>query len=204
MRAGSVSRERERDLMDRVPDAVNQFESAFAAMDRCISLIEESGLHKVMDARLGRCMRHLVNPEDSLTRAITNYFTEIGSPPEMITDLKRDFGIFQFDLIKRFGRGHLLNLRNMYKQGVDANRQMLNYTKDHGLRYIRGRCGPPAWAFEVSKILGWAGESVWAWVVVIIIAALVAAIIIICSLDILPAEIQSACDYVRFELSLSF
>ncbi len=203
IRSGTVSKEQEEDLKRRAPQAMEQYKAASQAMDRCVSCVVDSGFEEVVDAQLGQFMRHMGNPRHPLSRVAENYFIDIGSSREMISEFRRNYRPFEFDFINRLGRGHFSNLRDLHKEGVDAQLNMLAYTRDHGLRYIRG-CDPPTWAIWVSEILAYAGIGINAWIVAAIIVFLVAIIILICSLNILPSNIQQLCNYAGFTLGLSW
>ena len=94
-----------------------------------------------------------------------------------------------FDYIGAVTKGDVANVRPLLAQGVNAQVQVLEYTRQHGFDYIRGE-GPPAWAIWVSEILAAVGISISAWVVLAVIAGAAATLVLICAAHILPVWLQ--------------
>jgi hypothetical protein len=122
-------------------------------------------------------------------QATMGYFRKIGFSNPMIDEFKSSYKATGFEFIKSLGGGTFAQAKAVSAKGAEARMAVLKYTQENGLDYIRGG-GPPGWAVTVSGILASVGIAISAWVIVAIIAGLVALLVALCVTKVLPA---SAC-----------
>lgn len=176
-----------------IPAGIETYRRAFSHIEDAMRVIEESGFHTLLDRHSDGITQLLADERGYLARRLSSYFGKVGCAPTMLTEFQSKFQDTNYRFIATIGAGSFSNLPTILRESVDAQVNILEYTKENGFSYLQGKCGPPAWAVTVSKILAWAGISVAAWVVVVIIAALIIIVTTICALKILPSNIQQYC-----------
>jgi hypothetical protein len=201
---GSVPADLETAFQQSVPAGIQAYRDAFGSAANCLQIIEKSGFGNVLERHSGDFTRYLADEQHPFGAIVIHHFRHMGCSTPMIQEFQNNFRSTNFDFINLVGKGHFSNLGPALQQGMDAQVEILQYTQKNGLTYLRGHCGPPAWAVAVSEVLAWFGISISAWAVVAVIATLVATIILICTLHILPSNIQSLCDEIKLDLSLNF
>lgn len=201
---GTVPKELETALRNKSSAAKQAFQDAFGAIDTCLETIEQCGLDKVLDRHLTKFTGLLAIPNHPFREAVVGHFVKVGCSQAMVKEFDDSLGTVNYDIVKVVGNGKFSNLRGRLREGVQAQVSILDYTKDHGLDYLRGQCGPPSWAVVVVQVLAYFGISVSAWWVVAAVAVVIALLITLCATGHLPDSILSKCRYLSVKLGFSF
>jgi hypothetical protein len=177
---GGITPDLESQFIETIPEMRKNYKDAFASVDKVLDTLSKAKFDKVVEKHLTPLMANLGNDKHPLTQVVTDYFRKVGCAPEMMTEFRRNFEVTQYNFMPLAG-GNLAGLRNLTTEGVKAQVSIMDYTEKEGFSYLRGNCGPPAWAVAVAKILASVGISVSAWVVVLIIVTLFAILLVICN-----------------------
>lgn len=186
----------EADYKMAIPNAIANYTAAFGSMSVMLDMLEKSNFSKVVNNHFSDLCNLLKDEKSSIQKGLIGFFTDLGCSKEMVAEFKAEFSKIDYDFAG-LSSNDIANLRTITEESVQAQVAILEYSKIHGLNYLRGKCGPPEWAIVVSEILAWAGISVAAWVVVVIIVVLIAALITICVVwyNDLPNEIKNLCGH---------
>ncbi|MCX6827729.1 MAG: hypothetical protein NT002_00355 [candidate division Zixibacteria bacterium] len=163
-----------------IPEGRKNYEAAFKAVDTMCDALVESGLDKVMEKHLPAIMGVLENEQHPFSQLTTRFFVRAGTTREMLDEFRIHFAPIHYNFFGAVGPS-LVSIQAFSVKARKAQLSILDHTSEHGFDYLRGECGPPAWAILASKILASAGISVSAWILVAIIAALLAILAIICA-----------------------
>jgi hypothetical protein len=179
-------------FMETIPTGRQAYVRAFEAADRAAQGLERAGMGDALADSFRPFLATLATPSHPYADAVLGYFRHIGCSQSMIDEFLHSFKPINFDFYGHFGGG-LSEIRELSQRGVQAQLEIIDHTAEHGFDYLRGACGPPAWAVTASEILAAAGISISAWIVVAIIAALVALLILICELAAKGTWVGNAC-----------
>lgn len=185
----------EADFKAALPNAILNYQAAFNAISKILSMLETSGFDKVVNNCFPDLCGLLGDEKANLRNALVGFFTDLGCSREMIAEFKSEFSKIDYNFADMCSN-NILKLKDITEQSVHAQVSILEYSQEYGMSYLRGKCGPPSWAVIVSEILNWAGISISAWVVVATIATLIPVLVSICKLNYsnLPDEIKILCD----------
>lgn len=184
-----------------IPKGRKAYRDAFESADAMAEALEGAGFDRVLREHLRPFTEKLSSPSHPLSETVFGYFRERGCTEPMLAEFTSSFRKIDFDFFGH-AEGGLEELRGMSKRGVDAQLEILDYTEENGFSYLRGRCGPPAWAVTASKILAAAGISVSAWVIVAIIVTLLATLVAICVLSSPGSWLRQQCDKLKVLLPI--
>lgn len=194
IREGKIAPDVDSRFRAKIPKAIEDYRGAFRSMVACLEHVKNAELWEVVKDRIAPiATTDLLDEGKTLGKMVKPYIERIGVDEPMIRQFRTAFGETNHNLVETVAGGEFRRLQSLTEEGVNAQVSILEYSKEHGLDYIKGRCGPPAWAVWVSTILAAAGISISAWVVVIIIVALVAILASICLAVNVAAWIKSAC-----------
>ncbi|HYP02173.1 MAG TPA: hypothetical protein VER76_18420 [Pyrinomonadaceae bacterium] len=193
---GDVPSDLEGEFVKTIPEMRKTFKEAFAEIDKVVDTLSQAKFDKVVEKHLTPLMANLSNDKHPFTQVVTEYFRKVGCAPEMMTEFRRNFEVTQYNFMPVTG-GTLSGLRKLTNEGVQAQVSIMDYTEKEGFSYLRGKCGPPAWAVAVAKILASVGISISAWVVVLIIVALFATLLIICNASSPGTWLRTQCEKVN-------
>jgi hypothetical protein len=190
---GAVAPDLEAGLKAAAPAAIQQYTTAFKSLDACLGIIIESELRPLVNGPVGDITRRYLLDETTIFgQTGVGYFRSLGIDTPMLDEFKAHFQSANLDYVGVVAGGDVANMRPMLAAAVQAQVEVLTYTQQHGLDYIRGH-GPPAWAVTVSEILGYVGISISAWAVVAVIAGLLVTVVLVCAAHILPQSLQNLC-----------
>jgi hypothetical protein len=185
------------DFRRSIAGGLAEYRAAFGAMDSCLTLVAQSKMGEIANRHVDKFLAlHTFNAAGTFGKAADDYLGKIGVTAAMKEEFRVNFSKAGFRLVGSVAGGDLNRLHEVTKQGVEAQASILTYTEQHGFDYLRGKCGPPAWAILVSEILAAVGISIAAWVVVAIIVTLVLILVGICAAKILPPSLQNDCVYL--------
>lgn len=193
---GHLPSDLEKEFIKEIPEMRRNYQEAFASVNKVLDTLNQSKLDTVLEKHLGPITANLANDRHPLTQVVSRYFTQIGCAPEMMSEFRRNFEVTQYNLLA-VGGGKFGGLRKLTDEGVRAQMEIMNYTEKEGFNYLRGKCGPPAWAVAVAKILASIGISVSAWVVVVIIVTLFAILLVVCNASQPGTWLRTQCEKVN-------
>jgi hypothetical protein len=193
---GSLPAGLEDGLKQAVAPAREHYKNAFAAMDACLTQVEQSQFKGLADTHVAalakRCM---FDTSTIFGRAAAGYFQKAGFSTDQVAEFTRQYAPIGCDFIGVLGHGDISNLRPVYQDGVNAQVEIMNHTEQNGLDFIRGSGGPPAWAVTAAAILAYFGIAISAWVIVATIAAIAVTLAALCGIfwNSLPAWAKTGC-----------
>jgi hypothetical protein len=178
---GSLPPGLEDGLKQGVPAARDHFTQGFAALDGCLAQVEQSQFKSLVNTHVAVLGKQCAfDTGNVFGRTAAGYFQRVGFSAQQVTEFKRQFAPIGYDFIGVLGRGDVSGVRPVSAQGVSAHIQIMNHTEQHGLDYIRGAGGPPAWAVTASEILALFGISISAWVILAVIATIAVTLAFLC------------------------
>ena len=201
---GTISPALENSLKAQVHKGRQAFKLAFGGIDRCIENFESAGFGKVLDRHLPRFLPMLGVDHHPLRSLVDGHLSRVGCSPSMLEEGHHSLAGAQYDVLGRLGGGKVKGLRKALAQSVEAQNGLFDYTEKDGLRYLRGRCGPPTWAVVATKVLAYFGLSVSAWWVVAAVTVVVALLVTLCATKALPADVLEKCKYLSIKLKFTF
>jgi hypothetical protein len=176
----------EQQLKDSAPQALQNFQAAFLSLGNCADHITNAGLDRVLEKHSDvLTSRYTFDEANPFGQATMSYFRTLGFSTPMIEEFKSSYKATNCEFIKNLGGGKFAQVREVSSKGVEARVEILKYTHENGLAYIRGG-GPPAWAVTVSSILASVGIVISAWVIVAIIVSLIVLLGVLCITHVLP------------------
>lgn len=193
---GSLPAELEDGLKQSVAPARAHFRNGFAALNSCLDQVERSQFKALVNTHVAAMGKRCTFDEGNIFgRTASGYFQRVGFSADQVAEFKRQYAPIGYDFIGVLGQGNVSNLRQISQQGVDAHVEIMNYTEQHGLDYLRGAGGPPAWAVTASEILALFGIGISAWAILAVIATVAVTLAIICSVfwNSLPGWAQAGC-----------
>jgi hypothetical protein len=193
---GSLEPGLEDGLKQSVPAARDHFTRGFDSVDQCLATVEGSAFKAICDTHVARLSARCAFDDGNVFgRTASTYYQRLGFSTAQIEEFKRQYAPIGYDFIGTVGKGDVSQIRAYSAAGRDAHVQIMNHTEQHGLDYIRGRGGPPAWAVTASGILALFGISISAWVIVAIIAAIAVTLAFLCWAfwSSLPGWAQAGC-----------
>jgi hypothetical protein len=193
---GSLPAGLEDGLKQSVGPARDHFTSGFGALDACLAQVEQSQFKPLVDSHVAALAKRCTFDEGTIFgRTASAYFQRVGFSADQVAEFKRQFAPVGYDFIGVLGHGDASNLRPLVQQGVAAQVDIMNYTEQNGLGYIRGAGGPPAWAVTAASILALFGISMSAWVVLAVIASIAITLAILCAVfwNSLPGWARAGC-----------
>lgn len=193
---GNLPSDLESEFIKEIPAMRRNYKEAFDEMNKVMDTLSRAKFDKVAEKHLAPLTANLGNDRHPFTQVVTRYFTQIGCAPEMMAEFRRNFEVTQYNLLAVAG-GKFSGLRNLTAEGVKAQMEIMDYTEKEGFKYLRGKCGPPSWAVAISKILASIGISISAWVVVVIVVALLATILIVCNASSEGTWLRKQCEKVN-------
>lgn len=192
---GAIPGDLEQGLKRSVPAARDHFNQGFAALDECLKGVEGSEFKRIANTHVAELTKRCAFDQGNVVgRTASSYFQSLGFSTAQISEFKRQYAPIGYDFIGTIGKGDISNIRTYAAEGAKAHVEILNYTEQHGLDYIRGG-GPPAWAVTAAAILAYFGISIAAWVIVAIAAAIVITLAILCAVywNSLPTWARAGC-----------
>jgi hypothetical protein len=193
---GSLDRGLEAGLRAGVPAARDHFTRGFAELDACLAQVEQSQFKGLVNTHVaGLSSRCTFDPGNVFGRTATGYFQRVGFSADQVAEFKRQYAPIGYDFIGVLGKGDVSGVRPVAAQGVNAHIEIMNHTEQHGLDFIRGGGGPPAWAVTASEILALFGISISAWAILAVIAAVAVTLAFLCWVlwNQLPAWARAGC-----------
>lgn len=203
---GKIAPELEEGLKRSVPAARDHLNQGFAALEECMQVVEGSEFKHIANTHVAALSKRCTFDEGNVFgRTASGYFQRLGFSAAHVAEFKRQYAPIGHDFIGKLGKGDISNIRSYSATGVNAQIEILNYTEQHGLDYIRG-AGPPAWAVTASAILAYFGISIAAWVIVVIAAAILITLAILCAVywNSLPAWAKAGCGLLAAAGLISF
>jgi hypothetical protein len=202
---GEIPEELETAFRESIPSGIENYRRAFNSMESCLCLLEEAGMASVINRHIRTFTEAYLFREETLMGSfLGDAMRELGCSATMIEEFKSVCASTEFDLLRISSERRFEDLRPILSEAVEAQAEILEYTRENGFSYLRGRCNPPAWAITISSILSAAGISIAAWLVVAIVAIVIVIVILICALRILPDILQQGCDFVFTIFSSNF
>jgi hypothetical protein len=201
---GAVRKDLEDSLKRKVPRGRKAYQNAFGGIEECLATLEDSGLAPVLDRHLPAAMELLGDPHHPLRELLDSHMTEIGCSASMLAEGHQMMGAARYNVVDVVGKGSFSGLRGALREAVEAEVEIMNETEAEGLEYLRGRCGPPAWAVVAAKVLAYFGISVSAWWIVAAVVVVTALLITLCATRLLPASILEYCKYLSIKLKFTF
>jgi hypothetical protein len=183
-------------LRQSVQPARDHFTSGFAALDACLTRIEQSQFKPLVDTHVAALAKRCTFDTGNIVgRSAAGYFQKVGFSADQVAEFKRQYAPIGCDFIGILAQGDVSNLRPVFQRGVDAQVEVMNYTEQHGLDYIRGAGGPPGWAVAASGILALFGIAISAWAVLAVIAVVAVTLAVLCAVfwNSLPGWARAGC-----------
>ena len=193
---GSLPAGLEDGLKQSVPAARDHYVSGFADLGTCLTHVEQSQFKPLVNSHVAALAKRCTFDDSTIFgRTASAYFQRTGFSADQVAEFKRQFAPIGYDFIGILGQGDVSNLRPVSEQGVNAQVEIMNYTQQNGLGYIRGAGGPPAWAVAASEILALFGISIAAWAILAVIAAIAVTLAILCAVfwNSLPTWARAGC-----------
>ena len=72
----------------------------------------------------------------------------------MLAEAHSQMKAARYNVMQLTGVQNFAGVLPILKKSNDAQLETLKFTQEHGLEYLSGRCGPPAWAVTASQVLG--------------------------------------------------
>jgi hypothetical protein len=176
---GSIPAALETKFKEDVPANKAQYITAFSKMQEIVSHLEKAGFDPVLKQHMNRFTRVLTDKAHPLTTVASAYFHRIGCSEPMLDEFRSKFASVGYEFVGPVV-SDLAELRLLTSKAMAAQVQILDETEKNGFAYLRGHCGPPAWAVVASEILGAFGITISAWVIVAIVVTLLATLVAIC------------------------
>jgi len=201
---GKVPEGLETGLRERVPLGRKAYADAFGGIDNCLGALEQAGFDELLDAHLGGFTALLKDQHHPLRAVLQSAFTRLGCSSSMLEEFDRSLSQVDYNPKRIVGTTRPSELRRVLKQSTEAQDKIFQFTQAHGLSYLKGECGPPAWAVTASEVLAYFGFSIGAWVIVAIVAVIITILVVLCATKLLPASILSKCKYLSVTLGFTF
>lgn len=175
---GKIKKEQEDKFRKSIPSGREHYIKAFDDMNEIHSLLGKSGFGPVIEEHLPSFTSVLADPNDPISKVVRNLAADMGSSKNMIDKLLCSVADVDYDFLKV--AGGFEGLAEVSHNGVKAQLEIFKETEENGFDYIRGECGPPAWAIAASQILASVGISVGAWWLVAGVLVFYAILLAIC------------------------
>ncbi len=175
---GQINKAQELKFRESIPVGRENYISAFDNLDVVHNLLDQADFGPIIEEYLPTFTSVLTNSKDPITKAVKGLAGDIGCTEIMTNEFIADFAKFDSDILKVSGGFN--GLAKASRLGVEAQLKILKETELNGFDYVRGHCGPPAWAVSASALLASIGIAVSAWWLVAGIFVFLAILVALC------------------------
>src|SRR5439155_10505927 len=116
---GRIPQHLEETVKKTVPDGIERLKNTFNGADRCLDMLDQSGLTVMFEKHLDKLTRrYAFEKETVFGQATMGYFKKLGFSAPMIEEFTTAFRPIHCEFVRALGGGHLNKVRAVAEEAV--------------------------------------------------------------------------------------